>query len=72
MTSSCAACIIAHGTLLSGDLHSDSIVATKIAENANADWPGPFGDPQTNQFAAPHEPDARFVPMQELSDEGIQ
>ena len=63
---SCAPCIIAHGKVFSGDLHQDAIVVSRIAENSRADWPGPFGDPQTNQNAAPFEPDARRVPMQEL------
>lgn len=64
---SCATSIIAHGALFSGDLHRDGIVATKVAENATADWPGPFGDPQTNQMAAPSDPHAKLVPMRELS-----
>jgi hypothetical protein len=42
------------------------VVATKIAENSTLDWPGPFGDPQTNQMALPHEPGAKLVPMQEI------
>jgi hypothetical protein len=63
---SCATCIIAHGKILSGDLWEDRIVVTKIAENSKADWPGPFGDPQTNQMALPEEPGARNVPMEEL------
>jgi hypothetical protein len=58
--------------ILSGDLHSDGIVATRIAENATADWPGPFGDPQTHQCAALDDPEARLVPMQELPDEAVQ
>jgi PQQ-like domain len=63
---SCAQCIIAHGKVFSGDLWEDRIVVTKIAENSKADWPGPFGDPQTNPMALPDEPGARNVPMQEL------
>ena len=63
---SCATSIIAHGRILSGDLHEERTVVTKIAENSNVDWPGPFGDPQTNQMAVPHELGARFVPMQEI------
>ena len=39
------------------------IVVTKIAENSKMDWPGPFGNPQTNQFALPDEPGATLVPM---------
>jgi len=62
---SCATSIIARGWILSGDLHEDRTVATKIAENSNLDWPGPFGDPQTNQMSLPHEPGAKLVPMQE-------
>ncbi len=69
---SCATHIIAHGKIFSGDLWLDRTVATKIAENSDAEWPGPFGDPQTNQMAVRHEPDARLVPIQELSDEHVQ
>jgi hypothetical protein len=64
--SSCATCIIACGKILSGDLHEDRTVVTLVAENSSLDWPGPFGDPQTNQMALPHEPGARPVPMWEL------
>ena len=64
--SSCAPCILAHGKLLSGDLGEDRVVVTEIAENSKADWPGPFGDPQTNQFALPHEPGVRLVTMKEI------
>jgi hypothetical protein len=63
---SCAQCIIAHGKIFSGDLWEDRIVVTKIAEGSKADWPGPFGDPQTNPMALPDEPGARNVAMQEL------
>jgi hypothetical protein len=62
---SCAAHIIAHGMVLSGDLCEDRIVATRIDENSAADWPGTFGDPQTNQMAIPDEPNAKAVPMRE-------
>jgi len=68
--SSCAPCIIAHGRLLSGDLGEDRIVVTEIAENSKADWPGPFGHPQTNQFALAEEPDATLVPMKEIRPKG--
>ena len=64
--SSCAPCIIAHGRVLSGDLGEDRIVVTQIAENSKADWPGPFGDPQKNQFALTEEPGATLVPMKEI------
>ena len=64
---SCATCIMAHGHLFSGDLHEDRIVVTKIAEGSRADWPGPFGDPQTNQMALPDESQAKLVPMRETS-----
>ncbi len=64
--SSCAPSIIARGRIFSGDLHEDRVVVTKIAENSKADWPGPFGDPQTNQMALPGEPNAQAVPMREL------
>ncbi|MBM4086221.1 MAG: hypothetical protein FJ272_15665, partial [Planctomycetes bacterium] len=35
-------------------------------ENSTAEWPGPFGDPQTNTYALADEPGARPVPMREL------
>ncbi|HUT93807.1 MAG TPA: hypothetical protein VMY37_30370 [Thermoguttaceae bacterium] len=69
---SCATCIAAHGMILSGDLYQDGIVATRIAESSKADWPGTFGDPQTHQMASPSDPEARRVPMQELSDDDIK
>jgi len=62
---SCATCIVAHGMILSGDLHSDGIVVTQIAANTNADWPGPFGDPQTNQMAVPFDANVTLTPMSE-------
>ena len=64
--SSCAPCILAHGKVLSGDLGEDRVVVTRIAEGSDLDWPGPFGDPQTNQFALPHDSRARLVPMREM------
>jgi hypothetical protein len=64
---SCATSIIAGGKIYGGDLQQDGIVVTRIAESATADWPGPFGDPQTNQMAAPREPNAKPVKMRELS-----
>jgi hypothetical protein len=64
--SSCAPCIIAHGKVLSGDLGEDRIVVTQIAEKSKADWPGPFGHPQMNQFALADEPEATLVPMKEV------
>ena len=69
---SCATCIAAHGMILSGDLYQDGIVATRIAEKSQADWPGPFGDPQTNQMAVPSDPKARRLPMRELSDDNLR
>lgn len=63
---SCAACIIAHGKVLSGNLGEDRVVVTALAEKSQADWPGPFGDPQTNQFAVPHEPGVKLLPMREI------
>lgn len=62
---SCAQCIIARGRILSGDLHEHRLVVTRIAENSKADWPGPFGHPQTNHMAVGSEKDARLVPMSE-------
>jgi hypothetical protein len=63
---SCAQSIIAHGKMFSGELHEDRVVVTKIAEDSEADWPGPFCNPRTNQNALPDEPGARLVPMKEL------
>lgn len=63
---SCATHIIARGLMLSGDLWKDSIVVTRLAHNATADWPGPFGDPQTNQMAAPRDVHAKRVPIEEI------
>jgi len=65
---SCAACIIARGRILSGDLHEHRLVVTKIAEGSAADWPGPFGDPQTNQNSAGIEPNAKLVPIEEIPE----
>jgi outer membrane protein assembly factor BamB len=64
--SSCAQPIIARGLMLSGDLSRDGIVVTRLAEGSTADWPGPFGDPQTNTNALPPEPHATPVPMREI------
>jgi len=69
MITSCATHIMARGKIFSGDLWQDRIVVTKFAENATAQWPGPFGDPQTNQMAVPLEPDARLVPIKEIGRE---
>jgi hypothetical protein len=63
---SCAQCIIAHGRMFTGDLHEHRLVVTRIADDSNADWPGPFGGPQTNQMALPDEKSAKLVPMIEL------
>jgi hypothetical protein len=68
---SCATCLAAAGLILSGDLYRDRIVATRIAAGSTADWPGPFGDPQTHQMAAPADPHARPVAMCELSDDRL-
>jgi hypothetical protein len=68
--SSCAPCIIAHGRVFSGDLGEDRIVATQIAKNSKVNWPGPFGDSQTNQFALAEEPGAVTVPMKEIRPKG--
>ena len=62
---SCAQPLIARGRMLSGDLHRDRIVVTRLAENSTADWPGAFGDPQTHQNAVV-DPNARRVPMEEI------
>jgi hypothetical protein len=67
MITSCATHIVAHGKLLSGDLWQDSIVVTNLSDNSTADWPGPFGDPQTNQMAAPHEAGVTLTTIQEVS-----
>ena len=63
---SCAPCIMARGMILSGDLHRDGIVVTVVSEQVTADWPGPFGDPQCNTYAAPVSPSATPVAMREI------
>ena len=68
---SCATSIIAHGMILSGDLHSNGIAATLIAENSSVDWPGPFGDRQTNQLATDAATGEELVEMRELTDEHL-
>ena len=65
---SCAQPAVARGRMLSGDLHRDRIVVTRLAENSTADWPGAFGDPQTHQNAVV-DPRARLVPMEEVQRE---
>jgi len=72
MITSCATHIIAHGKIFSGDLWEDRTVAAKIADNSKAEWPGPFGDPQTNQMAVPREPTVEIVPMQEVGRLGME
>jgi hypothetical protein len=57
---SCAPSIIAKGHLLSGDLWEDRIVVTRLSEGVEGDWPGPFGDPQTNQYRATNVPVANL------------
>lgn len=69
MITSCATHIIARGLILSGDLWQDSTVVTRIADGSKADWPGPFGDPQTNQMAAPRERGVKLVPIREIGHE---
>jgi len=64
--SACAPYIIARGRILCGDCWEDGTAVVKIADNSSVDWPGPFGDPQTNQMALAHEPGAKLVPMQEI------
>jgi outer membrane protein assembly factor BamB len=63
---SCAPPIIARGLMLSGDLSRDGVVVTRLAEGSTADWPGPFGDPQTNTYAITDDPHATPVPMREI------
>jgi len=69
---SCATHLIAHGKVFSGDLWLDRTVVTRIAEECDADWPGPFGAPQTNQMAVPSEPAWPRVPIRELSDDNVK
>lgn len=69
--SSCATHFIAHGKVFSGDLFEDRMVVTRIAEGSTTDWPGPFGDPQTNQMVAPRDPAAKLVPMEEVGRETL-
>ena len=61
----CAPCIIAAGKIFKGALWADRCVVAEIAEGSNADWPGPFGDPQSNQMAV-SDPGAKIVPMREV------
>ncbi|MGM0493494.1 MAG: PQQ-binding-like beta-propeller repeat protein [Armatimonadota bacterium] len=63
---SCAPPIIARGLMLSGDLSRDGVVVTRLAEDSSADWPGPFGDPQTNTYALTDDPHATPVAMREI------
>ena len=63
---SCAPPIIARGLMLSGDLNRDGVALTRLAEGSTADWPGPFGDSQTNSYALPPEPKATPVPLREI------
>lgn len=63
---SCAPHVIAWGHIFSGDLKRDGIVVTKIAEGSQADWIGPFGDPQLNTYALPEEPGIKLVTMKEI------
>jgi hypothetical protein len=72
MITSCATQIIAHGKIFSGDLWADGTVVTRIAEGSKAEWPGPFGDPQTNQNAAMNERPAKLIPMRELGRDANQ
>jgi len=72
MVTSCATHIIAHGMIFSGDLWHDSIVATRIAKGSNADWPGPFGDPQTNQMGVPREPGVKLTPVAEIRPVAVE
>ena len=61
----CAPCIIADGKLFKGGLWQDRLVVVQIAEGSKLAWPGPFGDPQTNQMAA-RDLAAKMVPMREV------
>ncbi len=63
---SCATHLIAHGKIFSGDLWEDRIVVTRIAENSDATWPGPFGDPQKHHMAALTETETTRVRMKEI------
>jgi hypothetical protein len=67
---SCATHIIAHGNMYSGDLWNDGIVVTKLYDNGKAEWPGPFGDPQTNQMAAASESGIETVQIEEVRSAG--
>ncbi len=70
MITSCATHIMAHGKIFSGDLWQDGIVVTKFAEGSSAEWPGPFGDPQTHQMAIPHDRGAKRIPIKEIARPG--
>jgi hypothetical protein len=67
--SSCATSIIADGKLYTGDIQHDRIVVVELATGSSLDWPGPFGNPQTNQMALPFDPGATLVPMREILPE---
>lgn len=67
---SCAPCLIARGKLMDGDLWQDRTVVTLLAEGSQSDWPGPFGDPQTNQNAVAAAGGVKLVPMREVRESG--
>jgi hypothetical protein len=69
---SCATHIIAHGKIFSGDLWDDGIAVTKVADGSKAEWPGPFGDPQTHQNAVTDEGNVQLVPIREITEKDIR
>ena len=69
---SCATHIIAHGKIFSGDLWDDGIAVSEVANGSTAEWPGPFGDPQTNQNAITEEESVRQVPIREITEKDVE
>jgi hypothetical protein len=68
----CAPAIVAQGRLLSGDLWEDRIVVTQLATGTKGDWPGPFGNAQTNQYASTNVSAPSTVKMRELRPDAPQ
>ena len=45
---------------------------TEKADSSKAEWPGPFGDPQTNQNAVTDEGRVQLVPMREITEKDVE
>jgi hypothetical protein len=72
MITSCATHVMAHGKILSGDLWDDGIAVTELADGSKAEWPGPFGDPQTNQNAVTDKGGVQLVPIHEITEKDVK